>query len=329
MKFDMLSLGPARMDCFVTLPDEDIAEVCSIDKKKCVIELGFGDKIPVRAMEFAVGGNTANNAVGLRRLGLRTAMAGTMGADWVDQRAIDVLKQESVDMTHIVQESGKFGFGAIINYQGERTILSYYPESGADYTLQGRNLDASWIYLTTVGKTFEAFYKDAVLWAKEHGAKIGFNPGSRQLRAGVEALIYVLEITEVLFVNREEAEVLLQMPSRTDVKLMLAELKKLGPRVVVITDGPAGACSFDGQEYLYMDVIKSAPVVERTGAGDAFGSGFLAAYMQGKSVREALLWGMCNSGSVLGYVGPQKGLLTSEQMNSWVEKNRDLAAVVL
>ena len=51
MKYDMLSLGPARMDVFVNLPEDEINEVCSVDKERCMIELGFGEKIAVRRLQ--------------------------------------------------------------------------------------------------------------------------------------------------------------------------------------------------------------------------------------------------------------------------------------
>jgi len=127
MKYDMLSLGPARMDVFIKLPDVEVDEICSIDRKRCVIELGFGEKIAVRGVEFAVGGNTGNNAVGLSRLGHKVAMAGNMGDSWTDKQALEMLKSEGVDTQYVGIVPGKSGFGVIINYQEERTILSYYP----------------------------------------------------------------------------------------------------------------------------------------------------------------------------------------------------------
>jgi ribokinase len=93
------------------------------------------------------------------------------------------------------------------------------------------------------------------------------------------------------------------------------ELSKLGPKIVVVTDGPAGAYCFDGDKDYFAPIIE-APVIERTGAGDAFGSGFMAAIIYGKSVEDALLWGSKNSASVLGHVGPQKGLLTTKEITT-------------
>ncbi len=321
MKYDILSLGPARMDVFVALPEEEINEVCSLDKKRCMIELGFGDKIAVTGMTFAVGGNTGNNAVGLSRLGLKAAMIGTMGSEWSDRQALEILKKEGVDVTFVKIDQGSFGFGVVINYQGERTILSYYPKSVNSFPADP-DLAADWIYLTTAGENYEDFYREAVGWAKSHNAKIGFNPGTRQIKAGREVLKFALENTEVLFVNREEAAKLLELPI-DDIKKLLLELFHLGPKVAVITDGPGGTYCFSGSKYLYMPIVPAA-VVERTGAGDAFGSGFLAGFMKGRPLEECLKMGTVNSASVLGFVGPQAGLLTPEQMQTWLERAKSV-----
>lgn len=317
MKYDVLSLGPARMDVFVALPEEEVTEVCSIDPKRCMIELGFGDKIAVKGMTFAIGGNTGNNAVGLSRLGLKVAMVGTMGGEWIDRQALQILKDEGVDTKHICLDPNKFGFGVIINYQGERTILSYYPESTCEFP-QDEDLEADWVYLTTAGHNFEDFYNQALKWSEAHHAKIAFNPGTRQLNAGKEAIKPALEKTEVIFLNKEETARLLDLPI-DDVKKLLDGLRNAGPKIAVVTDGPAGTYCSDGNAYWHMPIVE-APVIERTGAGDSFGSGFLAAYIHGKELQECLKWGTVNSASVLGFIGPQAGLLRPEQMQKWLDR---------
>src|SRR3989344_1697015 len=325
MEFDMLALGPARMDVFVNLPEEEINEACSIDRQRCVIEWGFGDKGPVKAMQFEGGGNTGNNAGGLARLGYKTGVVGTRGGEWVDLRALEILKKEGVNVDNVHTIPGKYGFGVVIGYQGERTILSYYPESECLFKFKSGDDTAKWTYLTTAGQDFECFYEDAVKWVGEKGVRMAFNPGSRQVKMGVEKIKYAYEAAEIIFVNKEEAVVLLNIQDSKKIQELLTGLKSLGPKVAVITDGPEGAYAYDGQKYWFMPTV-TAPVVERTGAGDAFGSGFLGAFMKGLPIPEALKWGACNSASVLGYVGPQAGLLNQQQMQEWLEKNREITA---
>lgn len=308
MKYDVLSLGPARMDVFVKLPEGNVDEVCSIDRKRCMIELGFGEKIPVQSLEFAVGGNTGNNAVGLARLGLKVAMVGALGSGFSDKMVLESLQKEKVDSRFIKILPVESGFGVVINYQEERTILSYYPSMGNGFEVDS-DVTSDWIYLTTAGKNYLEFYNQAISWAKQHNTKIAFNPGSRQISD--KNIDNVLGKTDLLFINTEEANELLKRDLLP--KELTQELFKLGPKIVVVTDGPAGAYCFDGQKDYFAPIIES-PVVERTGAGDAFGSGFMAALIYDKSVEEALLWGSKNSASVLGFVGPQKGLLTKDKI---------------
>lgn len=320
MKYDVLSLGPVRMDCFVQLPEDEVTEVCSVDKKRCMIELGFGEKVSVKGMEFALGGNAGNNAVGLSRLDLSSAVVGAIGDGWTDGQVAEILRKEGVDTKYIEVKQGEKGFGVVINYQGERTILSYWSQTKCSFP-DDPELSASWVYLTSMGDGYEEFYEKAVNFVKNSGARLAFNPGTRQIKAGFEHLKYAYEATEILFVNKEEAELILERERGAEIKELLTDLRKIGPKIAIITDGGQGTYTFDGEKYLHMPIVP-AEVIERTGAGDAFGSGFLAAFIKGKNVDEALRWGTVNSASVLGYVGPQEGLLNMQRMEEWMERGR-------
>lgn len=314
MKYHCLSLGPARMDAFVKLPDNSVAEKCSIDRKRCIIELGFGEKISVSGVDFAIGGNAGNNAVGLSRLGLDTALVCAMGDGWMDNQAKNILKEERIETKYIQTNKGQNGFGVIINYQEERTILSYYPDALCCFP-EDPELEADWAYFTSMGMNYEDFYKQAVEWAVTHKTKIAFNPGTRQIKNN--DISNVLSVTEILFVNREEGNALIASnPNDQDLnpKELTIKLHELGPKIVIVTNGQEGAFCFDGQKSYFAPIIE-APVVERTGAGDAFAVGFMGAIIHNKSVEEALIWGSKNSASVLGFVGPQKGLLTFDKIN--------------
>jgi len=318
MKYDVLSLGPFRMDCFVTLPEDEVVEVCSMDRRRCI-----GEKIPVSSMKFSIGGNAANNAVGMSRLGLTAAIVGTIGDGWTEKQAMEILKSEGVETKFTENRAGQQAFGVIINYQGERTILSYYSHTDCNWPAD-ETLDASWIYLTSMGDGYEDFYQKAVTFAKNKNARIAFNPGTRQLKAGLEHLRYAYESAEILFVNKEEAMELLKISDpRFKIQDLLSQVKSIGPKMVVITDGPEGTYAHDGQKFWHMPIVP-CKVVERTGAGDAFGSGFLTAYVQGKSLEEALRWGTVNSASVLEYVGPQEGLLNQSKMQEWIVRSEPI-----
>ena len=148
---------------------------------------------------------------------------------------------------------------------------------------------------------------------KHNGWRLAFNPGDQQLRAGVKVLAPILRACTLLILNKEEADLLLEKSCKSSMKEALEGLRRLGPEIVVITDGPEGAYGFDGHTYLFSKPLP-AHVVERTGAGDSFSTGLLSAFASGKKLREALLWGPQMPRLSLEYIGPQQGLLTRPKL---------------
>jgi len=89
----------------------------------------------------------------------------------------------------------------------------------------------------------------------------------------------------------------------------------------VITDGPEAAYASDGQnQYVTPPYPDPKPPISRTGAGDAFSTGFMGALMTGLTVPEALQWAPIESMSVVQGIGAQKGLLTKPQLLDYLAK---------
>ncbi len=315
---ELLSIGDASLDVFIN-PSESEA-LCQIDNKECLICFSYGDKIPVKTLDFSVGGNAANNAVGAKRLGVNSAVVLTLGLDDIGNQILEKLKKEGVDTTYVIQQPATTSnYSTVINYSGERTIFTY--KAPRSYEFPVKLPLTPWVYLTSMGDSFRPFYNHMVEWLRKNPAiKLGFNPGGRQIRTGLEAIKDVLALTHIIFVNRDEAETLTGMQATSGKeKDLLTKLSALGPKISVVTDGANGSYIFDGTRYLKAGVFP-VDAYERTGAGDAFGSGCLAAIIKGKSLEEALLWGTANSTSVIGYVGSQKGLLTEVDMSVWLKR---------
>ncbi len=76
-QFDLISIGDATIDTFIA-PSEKEA-LCMLDDQRQLICFNYGDKIPVKNLEFSIGGNAANNAVGCTRLGVKTTIVLTVG----------------------------------------------------------------------------------------------------------------------------------------------------------------------------------------------------------------------------------------------------------
>jgi sugar/nucleoside kinase (ribokinase family) len=326
--FDLLTIGDAAIDTFMTPIESET--LCRLDSKECLIAFSYGSKIPVKNLEFSIGGNAANNSVGTKRLGINTSIVLTLGQDSVGDMIIDRLKQEGVDPTYIIQQPATTSnYSTIINYSGERTIFVYHAPRSYEFPVQ---LPVTpWVYLTSMGESFRPFYNHLVEWLKKNPTiKLAFNPGSWQFRAEYKDIADVMEITYLIFVNREEAEKLTKFgESENRDRDLLIALNKLGPKICVITDGNHGAMAYDSVNgKFYKSGVMPVDAYERTGAGDAFGSGCLSALIHGKNLDESLLWGTCNSASVIGYTGSQRGLLKESEMEVWLERAKSSGVVV-
>lgn len=311
--FDIISIGDATLDTFVKL--EDASVLCAANKTMCQLCLSYADKIPVADVQRIIGGNAANNAVGSSRLGLKAAFYSVVGNDEIGQSIIRKVKREGVAPDYVVvDKKQETNSSTVLNYKAERTILVYHIDR--KYKLP-KFKPTKWIYLTSMGKNHADLHADLAAYVKKTETKLGFNPGTHQLKGGLEKLKPMLEVTSVLFVNKEEAKRI--VGEIADMKELLTAVHRTGPQVVVITDGEEGSYAHDGQKF-WKCGITDTPVVERTGAGDSFATAVLAALIHGKNIPEALHWGTMNSASVITKIGPEAGLLTKAQMRTWLRK---------
>ena len=323
---DLLSIGDANLDAFI-VPSES-ESLCNINTKECLIAFSYADKIPVKNLDFSVGGNAANNSVGTKRLGVKTGAVLTLGDDSTGIQIIEKLKKEEVDLTYVIQQPSTLSnFNVVVTYTGERTIFTYHAPRSYEFPVQLPKVP--WVYLTSMGESYRPFYNHITEWlVKNPETKMAFNPGSWQLKGGIQEIGNVFKLSDIVFVNKQEAEKLTGFEAKSEVtKELLMALSGLGPKTSVITDGSNGAFVFDGREFLSCGIMPM-DAYERTGAGDAFGSGFLSAVVKGKTLQDALIWGTVNSASVIGYTGAQKGLLKEEDMDMWIERFKSSGVMV-
>lgn len=300
---DVIAVGDVTLDTFAAIKEATVA--CSIRKDDCKLCLSYADKIPVETFEQQSAGNAGNVAVSWARLGLRSGIYTHVGDDATGAFLKKSLAQEGVQVKYVrVDEGGKSNNSLVINFKGERTILVYHHPR----RYQLPNIEMTrWMYYTSIAPEHDELQRDVVslMRGMRGKMKLAFNPGTHQLKRGLKKLAPVLDLASIIFVNKEEAERL--VGKRKTIAELLHALKKTGPDVVVITDGPLGAYASNGVQSYYMPTMP-VKVVERTGAGDSFGAGYLAAVIRGEPMKEALRWGAANAAGVVQKVGPQKGL---------------------
>jgi ribokinase len=326
--YDVLCVGDATTDVFVRLSDAHIRTWD--DDKGHWMDLPFGGKIPFDyAQTVEAGGNAANAAVGLARLGVATALAAHVGSDTIGRDMLGALHREGVD-THLVRldplHPSNRNF--VLWYRRDRTILTHHEMYDYHWPHLSPREVPRWVYLSSVGADGAAYYHQIVAWlGAEPSVQLAFQPGTFQIAQGAGALRALYRRSEVVICNREEA-VEIGGGDHRDLGALLESLHRLGPRVAVVTDGPEGAYASDGaHRYRVPAYPDPTPPTERTGAGDAFSSALVAALVKGHSLAEALAWGPINAMSVVQEVGSQGGLLDQDALAQHLKDAPDWYAV--
>ena len=322
-EFDVIAIGDTTQDIFLEMSDVNVQ--CDINEKNCQLCFDYADKIAVdKKTDIAAVGNAANNAIGVARLGLRSAIYTVVGEDDQGRKAEAVFKENGVDPSYLSfdKEHGT-NLSVVVNVKAERTIFVFHEPR--QYQVPDMS-PPEWIYLTSAsGGGVEMMHEQVGNYlVKNPGVKLAFNPGTYQMKLGKDKLRPLLERTDILFLNREESARVLGVEIM-DVKELVQAYHDIGVKVMVMTDGPDGSYVSDGK-MIWQAGIYDGPVVERTGAGDSYGAGFLSAVIKGKTYPEAMNWGNANSTSVVQFIGAREGLLTEEKLQTIIADNPEVVA---
>ncbi|MFT4343612.1 MAG: carbohydrate kinase family protein [Candidatus Woesearchaeota archaeon] len=306
--YDVITVGSSTIDCFVDTGDALFKNAKTV-RGQSVVAVPFGSKIMVDNLRFLTGGGGTNTAVAFSRLGLKTAYIGKLGGSQSDL-ILDELKKEKVSLSFVVKGENT-GFSVVLDAQGhDRTIITY---KGSNNDLQFKELPLSkiktkWFYMASmVGESYKTLLK-LIEYADKNGIKVAFNPSSYIATQGYIRLKGILSATDLLVFNREEAGELLGKNYPTDT--MMRKLKALVRGIVIVTDGKNGSYCYDGDLLYYLPGTADKKPIETTGAGDSFGSSFLAGLIKGKPLDYCMKMGQVNAESVIMAPGAKTNLLT-------------------
>lgn len=304
--YDIISVGSGTVDAFVSTDSEFIKQKKNghIDE---LIAYPLGSKILINNLRFEVGGGGTNTAVAFSRLGLKTGWLGKTGTCENSKNILEILHKEKIDFLGTIG-NGTSGYSVILDSIGhDRTILAFKGQNDAlEYSeIDEKKIITKWFYFCSmVGKSFTT-QKKLAKFAEDHNIKIAFNPSSYQAKLGPIILKPILKRTELLILNREEAGYIV---GDNLIPAMIYDLQKLGPTIVIITDGGNGAHCNDGKHYYYAK-SRQVKILETTGAGDAFASTFLGAYIKKQDIHYALKLATTNAQSVIQHYGAKNILL--------------------
>jgi ribokinase len=297
MEFDIVSFGSAVVDVFV---ETDVYE------RKGFMEYPIGEKILIKDLKFDIGGAGTNTAVAFSRLGLKTGCVCELGKDENGQKILKLLKKEKIKFLGKIVQGELTGYSIILDsLGGDRTILTYKGANDQVTTSDIPSFKTKWLYFSSLLEKSFNTQKKIAQTMKKNGTKIAFNPSSYQIKE--IDLAPLIKITDILILNKEEAKMLLKKNKKEEENL-LKGLYSLTKGIVVITNKDEKIICYDGKkEYCLMP--HKIKAVERTGAGDAFASGFVAGKVAGKQIQECLKLGLKESESVIRYFGAKNKLL--------------------
>ncbi len=324
---DFISIGSATRDSFFRVNFKTIPWPETPSQKAYVLPVG--EKLEVEDIFFTTGGNAVNAAVTFARQGFKTACSGKIGRDVSGEAIKSSLKKERVDPSLLAYDKNiPTAYSTLILEKGERTILGYHGASDffGKKDIDFNKMKSKWWYVSLAGKSIRIF-GDLMKFANKNKIAVAFNPTGYHIKNKKNEILSSLKDLSFFVLNDEEASLLTGIPFKNE-KAVLKKIVSLmaGGGVVAITLGPKGVLASDGRRVYKAGVYPEKEIADRTGAGDAFGSGFAASLLRNglnreslkkgleKSViEEAIRLGSANATSVVEKIGAQPGILTLKQ----------------
>lgn len=327
--YDIITIGSATVDVFANTTSE-LVKFITPEGENDFIAYPSGSKILINDIDFLIGGGGTNTAVSFSRLGFKTGFLGKLGEDENAYKVLHLLETEHIDF--LGTREGQTGYSIILDsIENDRTILTF---KGGNNKLRIDEVDFSklktkWLYSSSmVGTSFQTL-QNIIHHVHENNIKIAFNPSSYQAKQGLDALRFIVERCTVLIMNVEEAKLLLSKKEfQTKTPKELAQALAIVPGLtVVLTNGPSGAVCYHKGEYYSITPSPNLKVVETTGAGDAFASGFVSGLMYSLTIPDSLKLGMIQAENVITSIGAKNILQSKEQVFAQLEHFKGLVSL--
>jgi sugar/nucleoside kinase (ribokinase family) len=317
----------------------------------------------------STGGGAINSAIGFQRLGYNAFTFVKLGNDEQGQSFVQKLNNENINTDNIVfsnDEGTGISFimpspnhdNCVLIYRGANKFLT--PEEVPKSQIKKSDV----IYITSLNGEAGEILPLASQIAKQAQTIVASNPGSTQLKNGAKIFKQALPFIDILLLNETETKLLMSalIESNPDLKKLISQIKsipetlnvpillrttlihndlkftlknffktilELGPKIVVVTNGADGAYIATKNHIYYHPSIPTESV-GTTGAGDAFGSCFVATLLkdhkqletaiEAGAIENAMACGILNSSSVISYMDTNKGLLNAEELEIKFQK---------
>lgn len=319
--YDVVTIGSATRDAFFKAKLNVVPFRNTLSKKAYVLPLG--EKLEVEDILFTVGGNAVNASITFARQGFKVACAGKVGDDVSGEEIRRRLRKEKIDTNFLAIQEGDFtAYSVLLLDKGERTILGYHGAADT-FTLSDlslKQMQAKWWYVSLAGESYKLF-SSLIRFARKNKIAFAFNPTGYHLSHKRNDILRSLSDLSFLVLNDEEASRVAGISWKKE-KEVFKKLDALVPGILAVTEGKKGVTVSDGKHIYAARTFREKKILDRTGAGDAFGSGFVAGLLKRgitfaniseastSDIAYAIRLGTANATAVVEHIGATEGILS-------------------
>jgi len=312
-KYDVITFGSASRDIFLSAEQFPVGDFKKDNIKKAIL-LPFGHKIEIKEIHFYSGGGGTNTAATFSAQELKTAYCGVVGKGIEGEAILIELKEKGIESFIFKTDKKPTNVSVIFSTPKDRTILVY---KGASEILNispflSKIKETKWLYLAPFSNKNQLMLKKLIDFAKNNKIKIMANPSYSQLNLPLKTLSPILQKIDILLLNQEEAQTLIKNYLLKEEEL-IKEIKKFFQGILILTNGENKVLVSD-ESFLYSALPIKEKVLDKTGAGDAFGAGFLSGYIKsGGDIVFSIQMAVANSASCIKKWGAKQGILKNGQ----------------
>ncbi|MFO7858327.1 MAG: ribokinase [Ectothiorhodospiraceae bacterium] len=279
----------------------------------------WGETLRGNSFAAGPGGKGSNQAIAAARQGACAHLITRVGRDPFADMARSIYQREGMDTTFVTEDPDNATGTASITVDdatGENAIIIVPGAcdhiTAADVDAASATIAASALFLSQLELPLDVCRRGMDL-ARRAGVPVLLNPAP-----GMELPEGLLDHVDLITPNESEASAITGCPvdSRADLETAASVLHRRGVRDVLITLGANGVFLSSGEQQTMIPAVSAGPVVETTGAGDAFNGGLAAALAEGRPLQEAARFGNAVAGLSVARTGAALAMPNRDEVDA-------------
>ena len=313
-KLDVLCLGAAVVDIPLRPVSREVFDI---------------ESYPVDNIAMAVGGDAMNESTIISRLGFKTGLMAAIGDDAAGAFILRSCDEDNIDTEGVTIDPNlntSINIG-LVTEDGERTFITNRNGSLWKENIEHVNFDkikeAKILSLASIfncplldGKTLEKIFS----FAKEQGMTITADMIMPRLGETLDDIAGALQYVDYFFPNYDEACL---MTGEKDEAKVADKLFSYGIKNVVMKIGTRGCYIRNKDGVMIVPACKGITAVDTIGAGDNFASGFIAALLQGKDIKECGEYANCTAAIAVQHPGATSGVQNRQMVEDMLKKYKE------